>query len=138
MDAASRDLFADANSQRDQLVAKSDRVVAKGDHMAAFDEDVRKLCRTIWPGRTTAPQLAIHGDIDVRQAQRILARDQGFSLAVYRNLMHSPYGGSFFDLLMAGSASEWARETRQERKISDLRKRRRELEKQLKELEGGE
>ena len=138
MDAASRDLFVDANAGCDSTVAKSDRAVAKGDHMAAFDEDVRKLCRAIWPGRTTAPQLAIHGDIDVRQAQRILARENGFSLRVFRRLMHSPYGGSFFDLLMAGSTSEWARETRQERKISNIRKQRRELERQLKELEGGE
>lgn len=135
MGAASRDLFADANLVRDQLVAKSDRVVAKGDQLVAFDENVRRLCRDLWPGRTTAPQLAIHGDVDVRQAQRILARDQGFSLAVFRNLMHSPYGGSFFDLFMRGSTAEWAREVLHERKITNARRQRRAIEKQLKELE---
>lgn len=135
MPAASRTLFDDANPGRDQLVAKSDRIVAKGDHLVAFDEQCRALCRSIWPGRTTAPQLAINGDVEVRQAQRILAREQGFSLAVIRSLLHSPFGASFFDLLMQGSQADWARDTLQERRMADLRKRRRELEKQLKALE---
>lgn len=135
MPAASRTLFDDANSGRDIPVVKSDRPVAKNDKVVAFDELARKLCISLWGVDRAVAQISIHGDVTVRHAQRIMARDSGFSLDVYRNLMRSPYGGSFFDLMMDGAQSEWARDTLQERRMADLRKRRRELEKQLKALE---
>lgn len=134
MGAASRDLFAEANLGRDIPVVKNDRCVAKNDQGVAFDEKVRKLCVSLW-GRDSVAQISINGDITVRQAQRIMARESGFSLDVFRSLMRGPYGGRFFDLAMEGATSEWARDTQQERKISNIRKQRRDLEKQLKELE---
>lgn len=135
MRAASRDLFVDANPGRDIPVAKSDGPVAKNDKVVAFDELARKLCIKLWGVDRAVAQISIHGDVTVRHAQRIMARDSGFSLDVYRNLMRSPFGGSFFDLIMDGAQSEWARETRQERQRSELIKQRRELEKKLKAME---
>lgn len=122
---------------RDHVVAKSDAVVATSDHMVAFDEKVRRLCFKLWPQPTTAAQLSIAADITVRQAQRILSRKHGFSLPVYGHLMRGLHGEAFLDLMMDGAAPEWWREVGQERRISAVKRRKRALEQELRELEGG-
>jgi hypothetical protein len=127
--------LAFANFGGDQVVAKNDHVVAKNDQVVDFDAAARELCVSLWPKPTTAAQLSIHGSITVRQAQRILGREQGFSLTVYGRLMRGLHGEAFHDLIMKGADSAWWREIGQERRIAATRRRKRELEAELRELE---
>jgi hypothetical protein len=124
------DIFSVATTRRDQLVAKNDHVVAQTDHADAFNEAVRTLCRAVWPGRTSSPQLAIAADITTRQAERIMGREQGFSLQVYRKLIQCEQGDKFLALLIGDANPTWWRElndgrniviAKKEKKLADRR-----------------
>ncbi len=135
MRGKSRGQLAFATFGRDHVVAKNDHMVARNDHVVDFDEQVRKLCVSLWPKPTTAAQLSIHGDITVRQAQRILGREHGFSLTVYGQLMRGLHGEAFLDLMMSGTHAAWWADREHERRITQARRRKRALEQELRELE---
>ncbi|MDQ2083668.1 hypothetical protein RA307_26075 [Xanthobacteraceae bacterium Astr-EGSB] len=102
-----RDLFEFANLGRDQAVVKNAHVVAKNDQDDAFQEQILRLCLTVWPGETVQ-QLAVNAKISVRQAQRLIGREQGFSGKVIRRLCHCHYGAPFLQLWMHGcDATHW-------------------------------
>jgi hypothetical protein len=121
------------------MVAQNDLLVATNDHMvesdfdADFDEQARRLCIKLWTKKLAAAQLSIHGDVTVRQAQRIIGRRQGFSLKVYRRLVASLYGDDFLALFVAGSPI--AESIEHDRRIRQARQRRREIDDELKALE---
>ncbi|MCZ7564724.1 MAG: hypothetical protein M5U08_13870 [Burkholderiales bacterium] len=87
MRGAHHDLFARANRGRDQVVGISDQVVG-------LDDKLRAECMALWPAKT-AVHLAIAADVTVRQAERILGRHQGFSLAVYSRLLQASTASAF-------------------------------------------
>lgn len=130
------DLFPKTNPQEDHVVGISDQSVGAGDQLVGFHNDVRLLCRTLWL-RKSAYQLAIAADVTVRQAERLLAGQQDFSLAVFRRLLQGEHGDRFLAVLMAGSSAAWWKDVAQERQISELKRRKRELERELKALDGG-
>lgn len=133
---SSRDLFAPATSATDQLVGTRDQKVAGADQLVAFEEEVRSLIRASWPRPKTAQHLSIVADVTVRQAERILARQQGISLSTFRALARSEHGDKFVALLMRGSHAPWWTEVSHERRLSALRKQRRAVERELRDLEG--
>jgi len=134
----SPDLFAGANTSRDHMVAKTTTPSQmRPDGREDFDARVHALCTRIWPGRSFVPALAIAADITVRQAQRIFNREQGFSLDVFRKLTRDKaHGEQFLRLFMDGCEADYWIEMGQERQITALKKQRKALEKQLRELDG--
>jgi hypothetical protein len=133
----SRDLFGFSNANSDQLVGNSDQLVGNRDHVVALQEGIRKVIKECWP-RKPAYHLALALDVTVRQAERILSGKQGVSLIGFQRLMRdSAYGERFFDLFVEGGKAQWIAEVRQERKITDIKRKRRALEQELKAL-GGE
>jgi hypothetical protein len=127
-----RDLFPSANLVGDKVRRTNDRRVAGSDDIVALEEKVRRLCLKLWPrnGEATA-RLALHGTVDVRTAQRIMAGQGGFSLPVYRNLLRSDFGDAFLELLMEGATAPWWTEVYEDRKTAALEKQMRDLQRQL-------
>jgi hypothetical protein len=107
-----RDLFGRANRRGDKVVMQSDAAPAGTDKVVAFDEQVRRLCLRLWPGRGAAAlHIAMHGGCDIRSAQRIVARQQTFTLPVFLSMMRSVVGEPFLKLAMSGSTASWWTET---------------------------
>jgi hypothetical protein len=137
MSTARHDLFGGANRLGDHLVGNGDQVGAELDQVVGgFDEQVRKLIRLIWPNKATQ-HFSIAADVTVRQAERILAREQGISLAVYRRLLCGEHGERFLWLLMGDATPEWWREIGHERQLTAVKKQMRALERKRGELERG-
>lgn len=129
-----RDLVDLANLPNDQLVGSRDQAVGNSDQMVGVQEELRKQIKAIWPTKT-AQHLSIAADITVRQAERILARDQGISLAVFYNLARSPKGFWFVEVLMRGATAQWWAERENERRIMEKKRLAKQLARELQELE---
>jgi cell division protein FtsB len=97
---------------------------------------LRRLFRQLWPAKT-AQHLALAADVTVRQAERLLAGEQGMSYAVFERLLNGAQGYAFLRHAMRNARPDWWREIDQERRLGELRKQRKALERQLKQLEEG-
>ncbi|MDQ2084602.1 hypothetical protein RA307_30850 [Xanthobacteraceae bacterium Astr-EGSB] len=131
-----RDLFGYANLDDDRLVPRKGQGGSKNDQMAAFDDQMRELCAELWPGRGVAPvQLAaVCGFKDVREAQRILAGQRGFSLRVMRRLCHSLHGKKFLALFMDGCTASYWLTMLDDHEVGEIERRSEELHREAEEL----
>jgi hypothetical protein len=134
MSAASRDLFERSNSAADSRVSKTDRDVFPADIFDEFDERLLRIVRSIWPSKT-AQHLALFGDITVRQASRILGREQGASGKLIRRFLMSVHGERVLWAIMDGTKVDWWKDFGYGRKLSAIQKQQRELDKERKRLE---
>jgi hypothetical protein len=126
-------LFDYANLADDHVVAKHGHVVAKSDQDDAFNEQVLRLCRTLWPGETVQ-QLSVNAKISVRQAQRLIGREQGFSAKVIRRLCHCHNGGPFLQLWMSGCQAAHWQVMVDDHAVGEIERQGEALEKQRQEL----
>lgn len=121
------DLVDLANSRSDSKVGVRDSLVGRS-------EEFRSLFKRIWP-RKTAAHLAIAADVTVRQAERYMSGDQPFGGDVIFRLLRSDAGGDLLEIIMKGVNPDWWRATFHERRIAAARRRRKEAERELRELE---
>lgn len=84
-----------------------------------FQERLQQLIRLTWP-KGTAKSLAAVSGITLRQAERVLARQQDISLRVFWSLLESDeFGLRFFRMTLDSLTAQWAardREAAAERK----------------------
>jgi len=133
MNEQCRDLFGRANRRGDKVVMQSDVAPRGSDKDVAFDEQVRRLCLRLWPARGAAAlHIAMHGGVDIRSAQRIVARQQTFTLPVYLSMMRSIVGEPFLKLAMSGATAPWWTETYEDLELAAKEKQAREM---LREVE---
>lgn len=135
MTAACRDLFDDANPVTDKNVTGTDKSFFAADIFDEFDERLLRIVRAIWPSKT-AHHLALFGDITIRQAARILAREQGASGKLIRRLLMSPHGERVLWAIMDGTKVEWWRDIAAGRKLSAIKKQRKQLDREEQRIEG--
>jgi hypothetical protein len=127
MSAPSNDLFARSNLVPDQVVGQSDQLVGRS-------ADLRRIFRALWPAKT-ATNLSLAADVTVRQAERIMAGEQGLSLAVFCRLLHGEHGLQILRAAMGDAAPQWWREFGLERQITEKKKRRLMIDRELNDLE---
>jgi hypothetical protein len=119
-----------AAGKRGLLAGKSGR------EAVAFQAALRGLAREVWPHKT-AQHLALHADVHLRHAERFLEGKRGLSLAPIVRLLRGLHGERFLALIMAEARPQWWVEIAQERRITAVKRRRRALEQELRELEAG-
>ena len=135
MTAPLRDLFDEANPSPDRNVTGKDKTFFAADIFDEFDDRLLRIIRTIWPSKTTH-HLALFGDITIRQAARILAREQGASGKLIRRLLMSAQGERVLWAIMDGTKVEWWRDMAAGRKLSAIKKQRKQLDKEEQRIEG--
>lgn len=122
------DLFGNANPAHDRVVGKNDMSLPICDRAVASDEEIRRLCLKLWPEKGAAAlRIAMYGGCDIRSAQRIVARRQGFSREVFTSLQASEAGEPFLKLAMSRSRAVWWAEFYQELELAAKEKKARAL-----------
>lgn len=116
MRASSRGQGKSANLGSDHLAVESTASGARSvKSFAAYQEQIRSLIRTAWP-ESTAKYLAAAGDISVRQAERILARQKSISFELFWSLMESEvHGFRFYWAILDSLTAGWSRKERDDR-----------------------
>jgi uncharacterized protein with PIN domain len=71
----------------------------------------------------------------VRQAGRMISGEQGVGASALVHLLRSEHGGEVLETLMDGANPVWWRATFKERQIAAARRRRKEAERELRQLE---
>ena len=96
--------------------------------LALFQDVLRRLIRDTWP-ETTAKNLAAAGDVTVRQAERIMARQKKISFEVFWNLMeHEQFGSRFHWAILDHLTSKWSALQRRDREYVAIQNEKRLLD----------
>lgn len=131
---SSPDLLGAANGESGHAAAENDRLVVGNDQWDAFQEDLRTLARRLWPYPATTAELARFADIDRRSAQRFVARQRTLSLRAFRTLCRSEAGAPFVELMMRGAAPAHWTEQREARRLAEITRERRRLDREARDL----
>lgn len=102
---------------------------------AELNDNLCRLFRNIWPTKT-AQHLALHGEIEQRQAERILSGSQNVTMPVLLCLFDTEHASKFLWAMMEvyGHHSYWAG-LRHQLKVANLKESISAQQKELKELE---
>jgi len=88
------------------------------------------VARRLWPSKT-AVELAARARVDVRTAERWLARQTGLSLDALSELLRSDEGLSFLEGIVADARPHWWTSFKRQMRMAELR---RDLETQRAEI----
>lgn len=94
----------------------------------SYQEQVRRIIRTVWP-EATAKELAHAGNISVRQAERILGRQQGISIELLFELLENEQVGQQVHwAILDNLTAPWSAIHRHDREYIAIQNQKRQLE----------
>jgi hypothetical protein len=104
---------------------------------SAFEEKIRRKIRELWPGKTIQ-HISIVGDVTLRNAARIMAREQGISARVLRGLTNCEYGDQFLAIQQENCRCRFWQEMQRTYELAEIERAERALAERKKRVLGGE